>query len=314
MTPAHPGAIAIVQLLGDVAPILIALTGQARWPVGHVRLAPFDDIDEGLAGCVTETVAQLMPHGGMRVVQRVCERLTELGAQPVDIGHADPRSLFPEAADPFEALMLRAMAQAASPLAIDALLAQPPIWRADPTLNAEDEARSARLNRLIDPPLIILAGPANVGKSTLSNTLAGRTVSIAFDEPGTTRDYTSAMLDLAGLVVHWHDTPGLRQAGDEIESKAVAIARKLIERADLLIAMTDATNDWPELPREPDLRVASKADMAPRDDADLAVSAIRGEGTAELVRLVREQLVPTDDLRAANTRPWRFDPGLGAKR
>src|SRR5690606_39018361 len=108
----------------------------------------------------------------------------------------------------------------------------------------------------------------------LSNALLGRSMSIAIDLPGTTRDYTAALLEVAGLVVQWHDTPGIRTTRDPIEARAIELSRTLIECADLLIAITDAQHDWPELPRPPDLRLASKADAAARSDADLAVSGI----------------------------------------
>jgi tRNA modification GTPase len=155
-----------------------------------------------------------------------------------------------------------------------------------------------------------LAGPPNVGKSTLSNALVGRSMSIAVDMPGTTRDYTAARIELAGLVVNWHDTPGLRKTGDAIEAKAIDLARRLMAHADLLIAVTDTEHDWPILPREPDVRLASKADLAGRGDADVSISALTGDGVSELVRLVRDRLLPPDDCIAARERPWLFDERL----
>ncbi|MCH8210078.1 MAG: hypothetical protein IIB99_01770, partial [Planctomycetes bacterium] len=128
-TPNRPGAIAILQLHGHVVPILHAITGIDDWPLGRARFVPFDDIDEGIAVRLTNEIAQLMPHGGPRVVQRLIQRLIELG---VDLGHAfeaNPADVYPEAADQFEALALAGVARAASPLAIDLLLDQPRRWR-----------------------------------------------------------------------------------------------------------------------------------------------------------------------------------------
>ncbi len=186
-TPTQPGAIAILQLIGDSAGIMRTLTGIDDWPIGRARLASFEDIDEGLAGRPAPNVTQLMPHGGPRVVDRLTRRLIELGAQPSE-ADVDPERVYPEAADRFEALALAAVARAHSPLAIELLLDQPRRWRAEPALSDSDLARSRRLNRLIDPPIVVVAGPANVGKSTLSNALLGRSMSIALDLPGTTRD------------------------------------------------------------------------------------------------------------------------------
>lgn len=308
-TGRQPGAIGILQLVGNVEPMLSALTGIDAWPVGRAKLTRLDGIDEGLAVRLAEDLAQVMPHGGPRVVQRLMAWLAEHGAVIVSEASAMPAEVvYPEAGDRFEALALAAVTRAASPLAVDLLLAQPLRWRDRPTLTEADRARARRLNRLIDPPVVVLAGPANVGKSTLSNVLLGRSMSIAADAAGTTRDFTSGRLELAGLVVDLHDTPGLRDGADDIERRAVELARRLLHRAEFVIAMTDATHDWPLLEREPDLRVASKSDLGSRDDADVAVSALAGTGIAELVSSVRDRLVAPADL--ADPGPWLFDDRL----
>lgn len=312
-TGREPGAIAIVQLIGETEGVLRSLTGVSEWPIGRMRLVDFDGIDEGLAGRLGESVAQVMPHGGPRVVQRLLGRLLELGVEAAPAHDVDPRDLYPEAADRYEALALAAVARARSPLAIDLLLDQPRRWRKRPRPTPDDLVRSRRLDRLIEPPLVVLAGPPNVGKSTLSNALLGRSMSIALEGPGTTRDYTSGRIELAGLVVDWHDTPGIRTAtepaaGDSIEAKAVDLARRLIERADLLVAMTDHEHDWPTLSGPPAIRIGNKSDLTRRADVDLNVSALYGDGLPELVTTIRDRLVPPADL--ADPGPWLFDSRL----
>jgi len=306
-TALRPGAIAVLQLIGDVGPALESLTGVADWPAGHARLVRFGDIDNGIAVRLTNRTAQLMPHGGTRVVQRLLEWLTHSGVV-LAATDTSPQDLFPEARDRYEALALAAAARAASPLAIELLLDQPRRWRQAGELTGEDRGRSQRLDRLVDPPVVALAGAANVGKSTLSNALFGRSMSIAADRPGTTRDYTSGRIELAGLVVDWHDTPGLGETSDPDEMKAVDLARGLLDRADLVIAMTDAEHGWPALPKTPQLRVASKADVERRDDADLSISATTGDGVPDLVAAIRDRLVPPADL--VHPGPWLFDPRL----
>ncbi len=306
-TAATPGAIAIIMLEGDVEPVLAALTGRRDWTPGRPALARFGDIDEGVALRLDDRAAQLMPHGGPRVVQKLAARLIEIGVEPYP-ADPEPGLIYPEAADRVEALMMAALARAASPLAIDLLLEQPARFRREVEINAEDLARSARLNRLIDPPAVVIAGAANVGKSTLCNALMGRPMSIAADEPGTTRDYTSGRADFAGLVVDLHDTPGLRATADPIERRAQRGARGVIRRAGLLVLVADAEHDWAPLPRAADLRVAGRCDLGTRPGADLAVSALRGDGLQELVAAMRNRLVPPEDL--AHTGPWLFDPRL----
>ncbi|MCA9284890.1 MAG: 50S ribosome-binding GTPase [Phycisphaerales bacterium] len=285
---------------------LEALTGRSGWPPATVRRCDLAGIDEGVVAVVAPGGAMIMPHGGVRIVQRLLLRLSELGVRLVPAEEIAPEQLYPEAASSIEAEMLVTLARAASPLAIDLLLDQPRRWReAGPRpLTNEDRARSHRLDRLVRPPSVVVAGPANVGKSTLTNALAGRTVSIAADLAGTTRDYTTGTIDLNGLVVRWFDTPGLRDAADEIESRAIALAANLMRSCDLLIAMTDAEHDWPDLPRPPDLRVAGRCDLGARADADAVVSAKTGEGIEAFVRIVRERLVPAADL--AHEGRWGF--------
>lgn len=315
LTSFTPGAIAIIHLHGEANSIDEALNNLIDLGVqtiGSMRLATFRDsqgeIDTGLVARITPTEVHLMPHGGPRVVQRLLARCADLGIEIVRTDTLPPQSLYPEANDDIEAMMLATLARARSPLAIELLLDQPGRWRDSPTLNDDDRARSLRLNRLITPPLVVLAGPANVGKSTLSNALLGRSMSIAVDQPGTTRDYITGQVELAGLVVLWHDTPGLRMTDDPIEREAIALASELMSRADFLIAMTDHEHDWPALPREADIRIANKCDVARRDDTQINISATTGEGIAELVRTIRGALVSPADL--AHPGPWLFDERL----
>ena len=314
-TALRPGAIAIIQLIGPSGPLLRALTGVEHWPLRTLRLVDFSGIDSGLAVRLSDDVAQLMPHGGVRVVQRLTAKLVELGASSSADDHdIHPLQLFPEAADIQEAIMLEALSRAQSPLAVDLLLDQPRRWRSfldsQEELSPEDVRRSIRLNRLIKPPLVVLAGRPNVGKSTLSNALIGRALSISYDMPGTTRDYTAGRIDLGGLVVDWHDTPGLRVTSDPIEHRAIELAHRLIMRADLLVAMRDPETEWPDLPREADVRIVNKIDGSSQthDQTALQISARTGKGLAELVVAVQDALVAPLDLH--NPRPWIFDQRL----
>jgi tRNA modification GTPase len=60
---------------------------------------------------------------------------------------------------------------------------------------------------------VALCGRPNVGKSSLFNALAGRdTPAIVSDQPGTTRDYLTADLDLDGVKCQLIDTAGIEDA------------------------------------------------------------------------------------------------------
>ena len=75
-----PGAVAIVQLHGaGIIAVLRSLTGDDRFPLASLRYVPFADIDHGLAVRLRDDWAQLMPHGGPRVVQKLIDWLLAHG-------------------------------------------------------------------------------------------------------------------------------------------------------------------------------------------------------------------------------------------
>ena len=327
-----PGAVAIVQLHGDrVGDVLQQLTGRSNWTERRAYLVRFAEIDEGLGIRLDDAIAQLMPHGGPRVVQRLLEHLTEhLGCayEP----EPDPRTIYPEAASLIEADMLDAIAKAASPAAIDLLAQQPQQWRGLLQQAAESSesqrqhiaTRSQALNHLLTPPTVVVAGPANVGKSTLMNTLMGKRMSIVADLPGTTRDWVGGLVELSAtndaqqaIAVNWLDTPGLRDSDDAIEQRAIQLAKQQIERADVLIAMRDSDQSWPgaeSLPREPDVFVINKVDDAGSSgvqaglshDHPLAISAVKGINLGRLQSLVIDRL----GLQGLQNEPWAFTTKL----
>jgi hypothetical protein len=310
-TPATgTGAIAVIAVVGDVDGALAAL-GVRPVAVGEVRLRSIAGIDDGIAARWANDTIHLMPHGGPAVAGAIAERLAHAGIRRDD--GLDPRAAYPEATDDVEALMLHALARAASPLAIDLLLDQPRRWRdAGQSSNAPSERgapgseRDATLRRLIHPSLVVAIGATNIGKSTLCNALAGSAVSIVADEPGTTRDHVGVSLDLAGLVVRYVDTPGLGAPSGAIEREAERLAASVASQADLILRCGDARHPPPDAwPACASLTIALRADLGgPAWRADAATAAARGEGVGELARLIRDTLVPPGLL--ADPAPWRF--------
>jgi len=74
--------------------------------------------------------------------------------------------------------------------------------------------------------VVVIAGPPNVGKSTLMNALAQRDVSIVSAIPGTTRDAIEVHLDLRGYPITLVDTAGLRDSFDPIEKEGTIFSSR----------------------------------------------------------------------------------------
>jgi tRNA modification GTPase len=160
-------------------------------------------------------------------------------------------------------------------------------------------AAQGRSERLREGLVVAIAGPPNVGKSTLMNQLARREVAIVSPHAGTTRDVIEVQLDLSGYPVTVIDTAGIRETDDPVEQEGVRRARARATEADLVLWMSDPQHD--EIPHQggaPVWRVRNKIDLgaAGLDDsigeppagvlgemAELRISASRGDGIAELV-------------------------------
>jgi len=320
-TPQSPGAIAIIDLYSNaIESQLTQLTGKKNWPIGFLRVSSLAGVDRGLAVRLNDQHAQLMPHGGLQVLQQITETLQSHDIQPAN--EINPLNEYPEAKNLDEALMLTALANAQSESAIDLLLQQPDRWKKyrespDEPID-ETRKRSIVLNRLLTPPVVILIGPPNTGKSTLTNTLVGRSASITNDEQGTTRDYVGVQLSLDGLSIWWFDTPGRNASHSStektIESQAAALTDRLFESADLILSATDPTQPWPNessFPHPPDKRILLKSDLKPNNtptEADIEVSALENQSLDQLTQKIRNWLIPQETLN--HTGPWLFDERL----
>src|SRR5947199_5638717 len=104
-------------------------------------------------------------------------------------------------------------------------------------------AAQGRSERLRDGLVVAIAGPPNVGKSTLINQLARREVAIVSPHAGTTRDIIEVQLDLDGYPVTIIDTAGIREASDPVEQEGVRRARARAGEADLVLWLADAANE-----------------------------------------------------------------------
>ena len=97
---------------------------------------------------------------------------------------------------------------------------------------------------------VAIVGKPNVGKSSLLNALLGESKAIVTDVAGTTRDVVEGEINLNGIVLHLLDTAGIRNSDDKVESIGVDKSKHLIEEADLVIVVLDASSELDEMDKE----------------------------------------------------------------
>lgn len=147
--------------------------------------------------------------------------------------------------------------------------------------------------RLREGIVVAIVGEPNVGKSTLLNQLAGVDAAIVSDIPGTTRDVLREHITIAGIPITVVDTAGLRETSDRIEQEGIRRARIAIDKAELVLYVTDNQDDPIELSafaEKPVIVIRNKTDLAgkepERTSAEhevIRLSAATGEGV-ELLR------------------------------
>jgi tRNA modification GTPase len=145
--------------------------------------------------------------------------------------------------------------------------------------------------------IVVIAGPPNVGKSTLMNAIAGRDVAITSPFAGTTRDPIEVAIDLRGYPVILVDTAGIRDTGDPVEQEGVRRARQRTEHADLTLWLDDGAAAVAAEPASAALVVRTKLDLADSPGpgstnvAQFAISARTGEGIDALLDAIADRAV-----------------------
>jgi GTP-binding protein len=169
-------------------------------------------------------------------------------------------------------------------------------------------------------PIVAVVGRPNVGKSTLFNRLAGKSLAIVHDQPGVTRDRHYASAHLHGRNVTLVDTGGFDpESDDPMQQGITRHVRAAIEEADVIVCVLDglvpptqADLEAVRLLRKsskPVVYVANKLDQPGKlgDAVDLyslglpnliAVSAAHGLGTGELAQAITTHLPDVSEDRA----------------
>ncbi len=327
LTPAGRSAIATVAVHGPQAAAYadryftsfggkrLAEAEVGRILVGFWKGREEEPGEELVVARTADDMVEIHCHGGVQASRRILRHLEEAGCRPItwqqwpSIQQADPlsaqaRHLLPEAPTERAALHLWDQCQGALWREVGQLVALLESDRA-----AEAASRIERLLQLAPvglhlarPWSVVLAGPPNVGKSSLLNRLVGYQRAIVLDMPGTTRDVLHATTALEGWPVQFSDTAGIRTSTDPLEEAGIDKARALLAAADCVVVLHDATCLRPgeldhslrDLPSA--IQVVNKIDLADPPQADLqgslSTSAETGEGVPELIAAIVQHLVP----------------------
>lgn len=175
--------------------------------------------------------------------------------------------------------------------------------------------------------IVTVVGRPNAGKSTLLNRIVGEKLAITSEKPQSTRDRVVGIRTQDGVQMVFFDTPGLLEPKYALHEAMRATAQEAVRDADVIIYLADAAQGPPAPlaeaaalsmePSAPVFLVLNKADtldeaarqaLLDRVPAARFVSALTGEGVAELLEAVAELLpaspflYPEDELSTQSVR------------
>jgi len=125
--------------------------------------------------------------------------------------------------------------------------------------------------------LTVLAGPPNSGKSSLYNALLGEERAIVTEVPGTTRDALEAVISVGGFPFRLVDTAGLHDSDDRVEVLGIEVARRYLDRADVVLFCVESHSEVGSVEREFLAGLADVPTVLLRTKADL----VSGDGVSE---------------------------------
>ncbi len=327
LTPEGRGAVAVIAAEGSEASDRVArhfvpasgrpLTAHSLGRVIFGRWEHVDGTSEEVVVCRRDaTAVEVNCHGGLAAARAIVDTLVAHGA----IEQTPHDWALSHAASGLEAEAHLALADARTERVAAILLDQyrGALRRAIEAISADlseanIESAALRLDRLIRhcdlgrhltvPWQVVVAGPPNVGKSSLMNRLLGYQRSIVFDQPGTTRDVLSAWTALDGWPIELTDTAGLRTTGDALEREGMRRATDRVAQADLTLLVLDSSSATVDktsrelISQTHTIVVINKSDLGVAVSVDyefVATSALTGAGLDELMQRIVERLVNFD--------------------
>ncbi|MBR2116593.1 MAG: tRNA uridine-5-carboxymethylaminomethyl(34) synthesis GTPase MnmE [Alistipes sp.] len=145
---------------------------------------------------------------------------------------------------------------------------------------------------------VAIVGAPNVGKSTLLNALVGDDRAMVSNIAGTTRDTVEESIDIDGILFRFIDTAGLRTTDDQLEQMGIERTRKAVEKAQIVINMTEPNTPFEDIQTtntQTVISVVNKSDTITTlpNDTLLYISARNGDGVERLRNRLRDSIDTT---------------------
>lgn len=173
----------------------------------------------------------------------------------------------------------------------------------------EDLIRRSHQGRILrEGVYTVIAGPPNVGKSSLLNALLQDDRAIVSPYAGTTRDVIEELVNIEGLVLRIADTAGIRATEDVVEQLGVDRSKAAFAAAELVLCVLDGSVPLGEdglelvksLPGRSHVVIINKMDLPQRLDRSMVgsytdrvveISALTGEGLDRLREQIRREVL-----------------------
>jgi len=339
LTPQGEGGISVIRVSGQdaldrVDSLFRGATGQPLSKAESGRLCfgrlviDGEVIDEVFAVHRRPTLptVEIQCHGGLISVRRIVEGLSSVGVIRLDKSTQSFAGL-----DLIQQEALTAVPEARSLRALNLLLSQYEgalsafvkelAAAKKSTEEVEELVRPPRLGEVLcSPRRVVIAGPPNVGKSSLFNALLEEDRVITAEVPGTTRDAIEEEIVLDGIPFTVVDTAGIRESSHEVEQLSIEVSQREIDQADVVVFIFDRSvepaqsviKDFQVLwdSGKPTIPISNKCDLPDRSSESLGrlglemveTSAIKEEGIEDV----------TDRLLAAVAPPKEYQTGSPA--
>lgn len=331
MTGQGSGAISTVQVFGEGAEAIIGkiFKSSHNKPIalktGKIYLGTIVDynqtIDEVTIGCEGINTFAINCHGNPLIVEMIIQLLKKNGATLITTEQLLAKILTVEkhiSTIEVEAKIFQARAEtlAGTKLILNqiggGLGAKAQNWLNGTKTGkleqikedaAEVLVKSETAKLIIYGCTIVLAGPANSGKSTLLNFLAGKQKAIVTDIKGTTRDWISSRCKIGTIVTEIIDTAGWDVIGDTLDEQAKEKTIEVLQKADLVLLVLDGSrtnnqfgeNFVKKIANKKILTVINKSDLPAKlkvsNPAEtVQISAKLGTGIENLLKRIQQSL------------------------